>query len=404
MRVALLALISCCFAAQVEGARLATDSDNHEQLENLPPASYAFAPPSERVPPADDPEKPQAGDGARATGDHAESRRIARGSITPEADAAIRRGLDFLVKRDLHRSGDGSFDREFPVALTALAGMALLGYGAEYKRGPYGANLARAVEYLLDARRRDEHGYFQDGRSKMHGHAYAVLFLAQVAGSVSSDGKDREIRETVQSGVRVIESSQTAEGGWNYDPRRDKGDEGSITVCCLQALRAANDAGFLVDKKVIDRAVDYMRRSANPDGSFRYSLSSGSDRRSYELTAAAVSTLDAAGLYTGEVHSRGVAYMKRRWQENPKKPLLACHFEQYRPYGNFYAAQVYHQLGGETWESWSSLSYPALIEEQDSDGSWKSSYGSSEDGKVFGTVMSVLMLEIPLGYLPIFER
>ncbi len=308
----------------------------------------------------------------------------------------IRRGLNYVVRRA--QGGDGSLSKRFSVAVTALGGMAMIGYGVEYNRGPYGKQLARCVDFLMDRQRPD--GYFEDAQtasaSKMHGHAYAVLFLAQVVGQIPLKQKSDEVREAIRSGVRTIESSQTSDGGWGYNAKSSEEDEGSITVCCLQALRAARDAGFLVSSRVIDRALWYLRSSAKTDGSFRYSLR-GSSKSTYELTAAAVSTLDAAGDYSAPIHRRGVDFMKGLMQKT-RDPFGAA--QNFPYYGNLYAAQVYYQIGGETWELYARGAYPRLLKLQNTYGSWE----DSRHGDVYATICAMLILELPLGYLPIFER
>ena len=105
----------------------------------------------------------------------------------------------------------------------------------------------------------------------MHGHSYAILFLSQVIGQVPTPQREEQIRKVIRSGVKLILSCQTKLGGWGYDPS-DPLDEASLTVCCLQALRSAKEAGVNVPKGTIDRALEYLRKCATEDGTFRYSL------------------------------------------------------------------------------------------------------------------------------------
>lgn len=313
-----------------------------------------------------------------------------------EVDTAIRRGLHYLSQ---HQRGDGALGGSYPVATTALGGMAFLGAGVEYDRGEHGPVLVKAVAYLLS--RADDRGYIRDTEeqraSRMHGHAYAVLFLTQVVGTIDTGATEQRVRDAIQRGVVLIERSQTERGGWGYKPG-DAEDEASITVCCLQALRAAKDAGFLVAAVKIRRALQYLKQCAKADGSFMYSLSENRAQSTYELTAAAVSTLNAAGEYTSEQHRNGVAFLRRRLANRRERPLEAA--EHYPCYGNLYAAQVYYQLGGADWEGWASEAYPDLIAEQDPvEGVWQNRFGNE-----YGTAVSLLILEVPRGYLPIFER
>lgn len=312
---------------------------------------------------------------------------------------AIDQGLDFLAGE---QASDGKFTTSYPVAITSLAGLAFLGNGVQYDRGKHGVALRDAVLYLLDVPPLDQRaGYLTDPNSRMHGHAYAMLFLTQVLGTMPSPALEQKLRKRVQEGIRVIATSQTTRGGWGYTPGEEF-DEASITVCCLQALRAAKDAGIEVQhpnlKAVVDRAVGYLKDSCLEDGSFRYSLARNVDRPSFELTAAAVSTLDAAGQYAAAEHTRGVQYMRRVLDTYKGRPLSAC--SRYLYYGNLYAAQVFHQLGGEVWETWLPAARTQLLAERKGQPYWD----DGKFGKEYSTAMALLILEVPLAYLPIFER
>jgi len=315
-------------------------------------------------------------------------------------DRAIERGLRFLSER---QDGSGHFSASYPVAVTALGGLAMIGNGITYGRGAYGYDVRQAVEYLIDPKVRDDHGFIceksGDSISKMHGHTYAVLFLSQVVGNLPDPAQDARVRRVVEDGVRLIVQSQTVRGGWGYLPG-DEQDEASLTVCALQALRAAKDAGFHVPLDTIRSAVRYLKECCKEDGSFRYSLTRGARDSTYELTAAAVSTLDAAGEYGMAEHAKGVEFLRRTVAQTlarNRNPIDAA--SGYLYYGNLYAGQVYFQLGGELWEHWSREAWPELLRRQKADGSWESRFGSE-----YATAVALLILEIPRGYLPIFER
>ncbi|MEM7262688.1 MAG: prenyltransferase/squalene oxidase repeat-containing protein [Planctomycetota bacterium] len=309
-------------------------------------------------------------------------------------ERSIDRGVRFLASQ---QKPSGAFSTRYPVAVTALGGMALLGRGVEYGRGPHQEVLHRAVTYLID--RSSSSGYISDAgdfASRMHGHAYAVLFLSQVLGQVGMP-LAKDLRDVIDNGVDLIEDAQSVDGGWFYEPSQRNQDEASITVCCLQALRTAKDSGIRVDALVVEKAVRYLEKCSNPNGSFRYSLASPPSRTTYEMTAAAVSTLDAAGEYHSELHARGVGYLRDQLARFPSNPFGAA--RRWPFYGNFYAAQVYFQLGGEDWRNWRDRAFPKILADQDERGAWDSPQGAE-----YATAMAVLMLEVPLGYLPIFER
>ena len=69
--------------------------------------------------------------------------------------------------------------------------------------------------------------------------------------------------------MKLIVGSQNKEGGWRYLPKVGDADL-SVTVTQLMALAAARDAGVDVPKETIDRAIDYVKKSQNGDGGFRY--------------------------------------------------------------------------------------------------------------------------------------
>lgn len=317
-----------------------------------------------------------------------------------DTDRAIARGLRYLSER---QDGAGHFGTQYPVATTALAGMAMLGDGITYGRGKYGYDVRRAVEYLTSSKVRDHSGFIcergGETQSRMHGHSYAILFLSQVVGTLPDPEEDRKVRAVVERGVQLIVDSQTVRGGWGYMPG-DEADEASLTVCCLWALRAAKDAGFLVPTSKIRSAMRYLQACSKEDGSFRYSLANGGEQSTYELTAAAVSTLDAAGEYGADEHARGLIFMQRSVERIRRLGKSVFHAASRYPwYGNLYAGQVYFQLGGDAWESWSRSTWPEVIALQKGDGNWESRFGSE-----YATAVAILVLTIPRGYLPIYER
>ena len=315
------------------------------------------------------------------------------------SELAIRRGISLLVK---HQNGVGAFSSSYPLAVTSLGGMALLGGGTEFGVGKDGEALERAVDYLTAAVRANERGYLQDRgatRSRMHGHSYAILFLSQVTGQLPTPRREHRIREVIRSGVDLMLSCQTQRGGWGYEPD-DPLDEASLTVCCLQALRAAKESGIAVPVEPITRAVKYLKDCCSEDGSFRYSLTRGTTRTSFEMTAAALSTMDAAGEFELNERKRGFAFLRRSIESAGRSKKGAFQAARNFPfYGNFYTGQVLQQTRGATWDRWTKSVWPRLLEDQKDDGAWESRFGDE-----YGTAMALLILELPLGYLPLYDR
>ena len=98
----------------------------------------------------------------------------------------------------------------------------------------------------------------------MHGHGFALLFLASVYGMITKASLRHQVGDTVRKAVTLTSQGQSSAGGWTYTP--GTGDEGSVTVTQVQALRAAHNAGFLVPRAVIEAAADYLEKCRTPEG------------------------------------------------------------------------------------------------------------------------------------------
>jgi hypothetical protein len=323
------------------------------------------------------------------------------------ARRAIDGALEFLARAQ-ERNGDGSFSvprkdldetSYAPLGVSALCTLAFLADGNAPGRGPHGEVVARAVDYLL--RQADlapgskEYGYISaqgDSASKTHGHGYATLALAEAYGM--SPGSER-IRATLIAAVERIEKSQGSEGGWYYEPFAVPLHEGSVTICLVQALRAAENSGIHVDPQVIARAVDYVRRLQKPDGTFRYQL--GVERSSIALTAAAISTLNAAGHYDESAIQNGIDAIWSGLMLQDERNEMA----EFPEYQRLYLAQAFWQLSDAThFERWYADERARLLRTQATDGSWK----GSRFGDCYATAVNCLVLSVPAGLLPIFQR
>lgn len=259
--------------------------------------------------------------------------------LTPTFQKSIQKGLDWLAKQQDPDSGVvlSPNNPQYPLATTALAGLAFLAHPeSSYKRGRYGQNIALVLHYIRSLVLEEDGQtiktipgvgvWISDGKKsgRMHAHCYATLFLTEVYGTLQNPQLEQQISQIIRGSIQLFIHSQTQGksyvfldkqgksirqpiewGGWGYYYRGEPGwgdDEASITVCVLQALRSAKNAGFYVPTSVIQKAINYVRFCRKSDGSFRYSLSQNNQRSSFELTAAALSTLNAAGVYALSYH------------------------------------------------------------------------------------------------------
>lgn len=316
--------------------------------------------------------------------------------------AAVRRGLGYLR---VQVNPSGSIGRKYPVAVTAVSGLAFMAGGHGYSEGPYAEVIRSCLRYILD--NMDSTGFIHEGQSgqtvrqgDMHGHCFALLFLTQIYGELPATLQP-SVRDAIARAISRTVQGQSTRGGWDYSPDNSlaNADEASITIGVLQALRGARNAGFHVEPRVIQNAMRYVRECHNAaDGSFSYSLSRNKSESTFSLTAAAVSTIQAAGAYDSPLVRSGLDFLRMELDRVSWRPRRAVN-EPFFFYGALYASEAFFQVGGGDWERWNRALRAQLLREQKDDGGWEDDYG-----KEFGTAMAVLMLEIPLQYLPIFQR
>jgi hypothetical protein len=338
--------------------------------------------------------------------------------FTAEQRRAIDRGLYVLAHKQNSSGFWAAENGRYNMAVTALCGLAFLGNGEQPGRSPqptchpdelsHGERIERAIRWILANQKPDneahnagglfyDHPDFANEREDrpMHGHGYAMLFLAEAYGQTHSPDLKDKIKKGLARAVALTERTQSREGGWFYRPNDNK-DEGSVTITQIQGLRSAHNAGILVSKSTIDRAVDYIRRSqlktGDRAGGVRYTIHWGDP--SPALTAAGIAVYYGAGEYGSPGIEKGFEYLSRNMRLDDKQ-----HFWFYT---HFYAVQAMYQRGLPEWKSYyvklkQQLLGPGGVK---ADGSWR----DPVVGTCYGTAVAVLCLEIPLGYLPIFQR
>lgn len=318
--------------------------------------------------------------------------------VTPQAQTAIDRGLEYLART---QSRDGAWRHsgswgQYPTAMTALAGLAMLANGNTATQGRYAPNVSRAAGFLIASSRpngliaRDE----EAGRS-MHGHGFAMLFLGQLHGMEEDNEKQERIAAVLRQSVELTARSQSRLGGWLYSPD-SSGDEGSVTVTQLQGLRACRNAGIAVPKQVIDGAMKYLDASVKPDGGIAYRADRQGESRP-PITAAAVVCWYNAGLYDYPAAAKALDFCKSTVGNGESRGIKVWgHFY----YAHLYMAQAMWLSGRENWDWYFPAMRDWLVEQQAGDGSWE----GDGVGRVYGTAIATFILQIPCGYLPILQR
>jgi Prenyltransferase and squalene oxidase repeat len=316
--------------------------------------------------------------------------------VTKETYVAIQSGLQYLAR---NQSQEGAWRNagghgSYPTAMTGLAGMALVASGSTPTRGKYWQEVRQSMGYLLKVAD-SQTGVITEMATEnrnMYGHGFATLYLASVYGMEEDVVRQERLHGVLTRAVRLIERAQSPAGGWIYTPDSG-GDEGSVTVTQVQALRACRMAGIVVDRRTIDRAVDYIKKCQNPDGGISYSLGSrGASRPA--ISAAGVAVLYNAGFYDDQPFvDKALKYVMRHI--NPTSDTTGHHF-----YTQLYFSQALYQRGGKDWDDYIAKMGSWLVRQQRKDGSWE----GDGVGPVYGTAIALIILQLPYALAPIYQR
>ena len=215
--------------------------------------------------------------------------------------------------------------------------LAFLGRGHTPGRGPYQAVVGRAVNYLLSTQ--NEQGlYASVGASQgpMYEHALATLALIEAYGSVPS----LDMRRSVQRAIDLIVASQNPQGGWRYQPVPADADL-SVTVMQVVALRAAVNARLNVPQATLDRAVQYVKSCTAAGGGFSYMPGHGP---SFAQTAAGALCLQLLGQFDDPSVAAALKLLQSKEYNGSIDP--------YFYYTSYYAMQAHFQAGETQWATW----------------------------------------------------
>ncbi len=224
-----------------------------------------------------------------------------------------------------------------------------------------------------------------------------MLFLSQVLGEEEDESRRKELIDVLTRAVVFTGEAQTAAGGWGYVSAKDGNDfdEGSTTITQVQGLRSCRNAGIVVPKEIIDKAVVYIRKCTLPDGGVQYSSKGGGGRPA--ISAAAIACLFNAGDYDSQYVPKLQDYCRRNLEDISNQGFGHWH------YAHYYYAQVRYREGGKQWDSYRDKVFNKLASEATENGKyvvWNQGY----IGPIYTTAINLTILQLENGALPIYQR
>ena len=323
------------------------------------------------------------------------SSRLAAANYEPAWEKSIERGLQWVANTQ-SRLGHWTAGN-YPTAMSALAGTALLCSGSTTTQGPYSKYIRRAVDYLTSKSRKNGliGNPLRDNRYT-YGHGFAMLFLSQVLGEEEDIERRHELIDVLSRAVQFSGQAQTTSGGWGYVSAKDGSnfDEGSTTITQVQGLRGCRNAGIPVSADIIENAKKYIYRCKNSDGGISYSSRNRGTSRP-AITAAALATLYNAGDYDSQHVPDMLSYCKKTLYPVTDQSRSFGHWH----YTYLYYSQVVYRQGGNEWDIFRNKLYDRIVGEQQTNGSWNGNIGP-----IYVTAINLMVLQLDRAYLPVFQR
>lgn len=354
------------------------------------------------------------GRGLEGRGQAARKAMVASEGGSAASETAVALALDWLAK---HQNGDGSWNfdhRTGPcqgrcadpghltrctTGATGLALLPFLGAGQTHVEGKYKEAVQAGLYYLVNRMKRNgkEAGSMVEGGG-LYDHGIATIALCEAYAMT----QDRGLMEPAQAAINFITYAQDpVGGGWRYRP----GQAGDTSVVGWQtmALKSGHMAYLSVPPNVVVGIHKFLD-TVQSQGGAAYGYTGPGEG----AATSAVGLL--CRMYLGAHQDnpalvRGVQIISRR---GPSERNV---------YYNYYATQVMHHFGGETWKLWNEgpagnngmRDYYIATQSREGHeaGSWFISggdHGAEAGGRLYFTSMCAMTLEVYYRHLPLYRK
>ncbi|MCA9079052.1 MAG: terpene cyclase/mutase family protein [Planctomycetaceae bacterium] len=349
------------------------------------------------------------------------------GSPSPNAnDLDLREALDRAtawIAQQQYEDGHWSLNGPYPDAgsiqtstgATSLALLALLGDGHTHVDGEYKSQVDKGLRWLIRQQRPsgDLFDILEEGREPhFYAHAQGTIALCEALALTG----DESLRAPAERAVQfLVDAQNPVQGGWKYRPLTETGiGDLSVTGWALMALHTARMAKIPAPLEVYmvsDRFLDSVQEQQLNRSLYKY-------RPDFPVDESQRMSMTAEGLLCRQwlgwekndpAMKRGVDFLV----STQNRPEWLAH--RRNVYAWYYTAQTLHNLGGSRWEKWFAEVQHLILKHQATAGPTRGSWHPSrppgafqershDAGRLYLTVMCVLILETPHRHQPVYAE
>ena len=302
--------------------------------------------------------------------------------------------------------------RAFRLAVTALSLSALL--EVQKDNPDYQETITQGKEYLVEnltsLRRATPMAIYN-----VWSHAYGIQALVRLYGHSTIKNEKEKLRSIISQQITMLQKYESIDGGWGYydfnaQTKQPSGSSISfVNATALVALKEAESIGVEIPGKMVQKALNAIRRQRLPDHSYLYGeYLKYKPRRGINRPAGSLGRSHACNLalqvwgdqsVTAEIHKLCLDRLVKRngWLDVARKrPIpheswfaVAGYFFYY---GHLYASLCIEQLPENERDFYKQNLAQILIPLQEKDGSWWD-FPFYNYHQQYGTAMALISLK-----------
>lgn len=321
------------------------------------------------------------------------------------AEISVLKSLEWLR---INQNMDGSWGTHDKEAMAALGILTFLAHGETVASEKYGETVKNAIQYLV-VRQNEKGEYLQiayDGERPRAQGAYGQAVCNYAISEAYGMTRIPSLKTAMEKGLQVLIDGQQADGGFDYEFQKVGRRDTSLAGWCGLGMKAAYLAGAENPAlpEAMERIVRDLKAAQKEDGSFWYSYA-GTSHATHSIAGVAVLVLQLLG-HGGEAEvKKGLEFLEGAECDWKKPP-------QWAMYAWYHISQAKFHQGGGKWKAWNNACAPALIRNQNPDGSWHSpgvaalkpgSDGREDMHPVYATTLAALTLQVYYRFLPTYQ-